>query len=89
MSLYLKPHTAEWFAALEKVAPRQAEHTRQIVRLAGREDVCSICGDVESADYKVASEQSLPGVIDTLRLCSDCVKIRKETEGEVFHPLGN
>jgi len=89
MSLYLKPHTAEWFAALEKVAPHQAERTRYIIRLAGREDICSICGDVESDDYKVASEQSLPGVIDTLRLCSDCVEMRKLMEGEVFHPLGN
>jgi hypothetical protein len=89
MPLNLKPHTAEWFAALESVAPHQAEQTREIIRLAGREDVCSICGDVESADYKVTSEQTLPGVINTLRLCSDCMELRKQFQGEIFHPLAN
>jgi len=89
VALQFKPHTKEWFAALEKVNPNQAAHTRQIIGLAGRDDVCSICGDVESADYKVASEQTLPGAINTLRLCADCVKIRKQVEGEIFHPLAN
>ena len=87
--MHLKPHTKEWFSALEKTNPGQAAHTRQIISLAGREDVCSICGDVESADYKVASEQALPGTINTLRLCADCVEIRKRLEGEIFHPLTN
>lgn len=89
MTLGLKPHTPEWFSALEKVAPHQAEQTRAVIRLAGRDDVCSICGDVDSADYKIVSEQSAPGVIDTLRLCGDCLKIRKEMQGELFHPMAN
>jgi len=44
VSNYLKPHSPEWFAALEKVNPTQAAQTTQILSLAGRDDVCSICG---------------------------------------------
>jgi hypothetical protein len=66
----LKPHTPEWFAALEKKNPMQAAMTRQVISLAGSDNVCSICGDEEASDYRV---ETLP---DTIRLCEDCLGIQ-------------
>lgn len=84
MSNYLKPHSPEWFTALEKVNPTQAAQTKQILSLAGRDDVCSICGDDPAADYKLVSEQMTPGVVATLKLCHDCLNIRRNMYGENF-----
>ena len=39
MTLCLKPHTAEWFKALETVNPRQAAHTKHILSLVGDDAV--------------------------------------------------
>lgn len=52
--------------------------TRTIVEAAGRDNVCSICGDESAADYKLASDQIVADVLSTLRLCDDCRKIRRE-----------
>jgi hypothetical protein len=89
MAIHLKPHTREWFAELEKTNPRQAAMTRAIVEAAGHVDVCSICGDEPASDYKLASEQAAPGVLSTLRLCDDCLRIRRGMEGESFVLLTN
>jgi hypothetical protein len=89
MPNFLKPHSPEWFEALEKINPAQAAQTKQLISLAGRNDVCSVCGDEESFDYKLASEQITSGVVSTLRLCEDCLKIRKNMYGENFLPFIN
>lgn len=89
MSNYLKPHTKEWFEALEKQNPIQAAQTSQIISLAGSSDVCSICGDEEAKDYKLESSQSASGMVVTLKLCDDCLTIRKSTENENFVPFNN
>lgn len=70
MSSYLKPHSLEWFAALKKVNPTQAAQTTQILTLAGRDDVCSICGDKSAIDCKLVSNQMAPGV------CCDAKAVR-------------
>lgn len=88
MSLNLKPHSTEWFAALEKINLHQGAQTRLMIELAGRDDVCSTCGDEESADRKVSSDQVSRGTLDTLRHCDDCAKIRRHM-GEIFHPMAN
>ena len=64
--MQLKPHTAEWFEALRRINPQQAAQTQQIVRTAGRTDVCSICGDARSKTYRAVDN---PGL--TLRLCDE------------------
>jgi len=87
MSHYLKPNSSEWFSALEKVNPAQAAQTRQILSLAGREDVCSICGDDPAKDYRLESKQVVSGVLLALRLCDDCLNIRRRIHGENFVPL--
>lgn len=89
MSNYLKPHSPEWFAALEKVNVTQAAQTKHILSLAGRDDVCSICGDDPAADYKLVSEQMTTGIVASIRLCEDCLKIRRSMYGEKFVPFTN
>jgi len=84
----LTPHTPEWFAALEQWDPPKAMMTRKIIDLTGRTDVCSICGDDPASDYRLAEEHRPAGGADTLRLCDDCVGIRREA-GEPFMPLSD
>lgn len=89
MSDYLKPHSPEWITALKKTNPRQAALTQAVLAAAGRKDVCSICGDEDSSDYRLAGEQAVPGVVSTLRLCQDCLGIRRSMHHENFVPLAN
>lgn len=89
MSNYLKPHPKEWFDELEKQNPTQAAQTKQIISLAGNDRVCSICGDEPAKDYKLESEQITSGMVVTLKLCSDCLNIRKNMHGENFVPFIN
>lgn len=81
----LKPHSPAWFAALEKTNPQQAAQTRQILALAKRDDVCSVCGDEPASDYERKAKPEQP---TTLRLCGDCLTIRKTMHGEDFYPVG-
>ncbi len=60
------PNSKEWIEALEKINPKQAAMTRGIVQAAGREDVCSVCGDTPAKDYREAESPLL------IRLCADC-----------------
>ncbi len=89
MSNYLKPHTREWFKALKKQNSTQAEQTSQIISLVGSSDVCSICGDEEAKDYKLENSQSITGMVVTLKLCDDCLKIRRSMQNENFVPFNN
>jgi hypothetical protein len=75
MPVELTPHSDEWLAALEKVAPMQAAQTLRILRSAGTDDVCSVCGDEKPKDYRIVSK--LPtGAPNTIKLCDDCRRIR-------------
>lgn len=82
----LMPHTAKWFAALEQWDPTQAMMTREIIKLCGRSDVCSVCGDDPAKDYRLTEGDRPPSGVDTLRLCDGCVIIRAAS-GESFEPL--
>jgi hypothetical protein len=79
----LRPHTPEWFKALEVWNPAQAEHTRTVIRAAGGPDVCSVCGDDPAEDYRLEEAYRPAGGVDTLRLCDDCLKIKRDM-GEPF-----
>ncbi|MEO2219452.1 YiiX/YebB-like N1pC/P60 family cysteine hydrolase [Chromobacterium vaccinii] len=85
-SSHFTPHTIEWFAALEQWDPPKAMMARMAIELAGRPDVCSICGDDPACDYCLEEECRPAGGVDTLRLCDDCVQIRRMS-GELFIPL--
>lgn len=84
MKTYLKPHSPEWFDALDKSNPKQAAQTRQILCAAGRDDVCSVCGDQPALDYTLVSEQAAASDVSTLKLCADCLVIRRDVHGENF-----
>lgn len=62
----LRANSKEWLDELSKIDPKQATLTRAIVEAAGREDVCSICGDTPSREY------SKTNAVLTVRLCDDC-----------------
>jgi len=72
----LEPHSPAWFAALRRNSPRQAAITAAVVRLAGRDDVCSMCGDGPARDYDDTDPPFLP-----VRLCDDCRPIQIESYG--------
>jgi hypothetical protein len=83
---HLMPHTSEWITALEEWDPIQAGIVRAHIEKTGRIDICSICGDSPANDYYFAKEYRAPGGVDTLRLCNDCVQIRR-ANGEPFLSL--
>ena len=87
MSNFLRPHSKAWFEELEKQNPNQAAQTKQIISLASSEEVCSICGDDKANDYKLKGSQATPGMVVTLKLCDDCLNIRKKMHGENFVPF--
>ena len=87
MSHYLRPHSNEWFAALEKFDQHQAEHTRQIIRLAGSSEVCSVCGDKPASDYQILKASVPKDSVPTIRLCDDCRDVRQALHGEDFIPF--
>lgn len=56
--------------------------TEQLVKTAGRIDICSMCGDMDFKPYRTVDEPSL-----TLRLCADCMRIQKQLYGSSFDPI--
>ena len=88
MMHFHKPHSSEWFEALLKTSPQQARHTAQIVKLAGSDEVCSICGDHGGIEYQILTRECAPGVAATIRLCDHCKAIRERGLSDVFISLG-
>lgn len=76
MPSYSNPHSEEWFAALQKFNPQQAAMTSRIIALAGRIDVCSICGDEPSTVYTLNDPNIDETAVATIRLCEDCREIQ-------------
>ncbi|MCB4860959.1 hypothetical protein K7W03_15305 [Sphingobium sp. PNB] len=59
--------------------------SRISIQRMGSPDVCSACGD-PADDYRlVNAAEAMPGV-PSLRLCSDCVGIRRGG-GEILEPI--
>ena len=87
MALYPEPHSPEWFSALDAFDPAQAAHTRQILKSAGRKDVCSVCGDDPAEDLKIVREKLPVNAVASIRLCGHCRKIRGAMHGESYEPL--
>ena len=87
MPLYPKPHSPGWFRALEAFNPGQAEVTKKILESAGRDDVCSICGDDPAKDYQLVGEHLEHDTVSTIRLCDDCRRLRESMYGEKFVPM--
>lgn len=88
MALYLEPHSTEWFSTLDAFQPTQAAHTRQILKAAGRKDVCSICGDDPAEDFKIVEEKLAANAVASIRLCAGCRRLRQAMHAETYEPLG-
>ena len=73
----LRPHSQEWFKALEVWNPQQAAMTKYVTEQTGSLDVCSVCGDDPAKDYRLHQAYRPPGGVDTLRLCDGCLTIRQ------------
>jgi hypothetical protein len=86
IEIVLRPHSSEWFLSMEHWDPVKAAVTRFVVTDAGRDDVCSICGDEPASDYRLEKAFRPPAGPDTLRLCDDCVEIRKNM-GDPFKSM--
>lgn len=76
------PHSPGWFEKLKRINPQQAAHTARIIELAGRLDVCTICGDEDSRVYQPVDAEALP-----LRLCQDCLHMQKQMYGLSVDPV--
>jgi hypothetical protein len=84
MPFYFKPHTPEWFRALEATDPGKAEITKMAIEFAGNPDVCSICGDSPADDYELIDLNMAANAVATIRLCEVCFSIKTELYQESF-----
>ena len=87
MPYYYKPHTPEWFAALEAFDPIKAAVTRIVVASQGA-NVCSVCGEGPSQDYELIDKQMQKNAVATIRLCDDCLKIKRHVHREKLSRFG-
>ncbi|MDX8548031.1 YiiX/YebB-like N1pC/P60 family cysteine hydrolase [Mesorhizobium sp. VK25A] len=73
----IEPHSPYWYSIVDRVEPTLAALSRRNVEREGRPDVCSSCGDRPALDYRLINGvETMPGV-PSLRLCDDCIDIRR------------
>lgn len=73
----IEPHTLYWWSLIDRVEPRIAALSRHAVALGGSIEVCTSCADQPAASYRVVNgAEAMPGV-PSLRLCDDCIGIRR------------
>jgi hypothetical protein len=79
------PHSQLWFAIVDRVEPTLGAIARLSIEKMRSAEVCSSCGD-PARDYRIANAaEAMPGV-PSLRLCTDCVSIRRGF-GEILEAL--
>ncbi len=81
----ITPHSDQWFSIIDRVEPRLGAIARLSIERMGSSEVCSSCGDPPDDYLLVNSAEAMPGV-PSLRLCTDCVEIRRGF-GEVLVSL--
>ena len=86
MPHYFTPHTPEWFRAQKAFAPAKAAMTQVAVRFGANLNVCSICGDEPAQDYQLIDEFMEDDALATIRLCDDCLRIKKAIHREILVP---
>ena len=80
------PHSEQWFSIVNRVEPNMGVIALHSILSAKSTEVCSSCGD-PARDYRLANAaDAMPGV-PSLRLCEDCVEIRRGF-GEYLEALG-
>jgi hypothetical protein len=88
MAFYFKPHTPEWFNALDAFDPVKAAVTKMVIATLGRDDVCSICGADPARDYQLEGRSMQRNAVATIRLCNDCYKVKSRVHREKVIPFG-
>lgn len=79
------PHSEMWFSWVDRVEPKLGAIARKSIQAAQSAEICSSCGD-PACDYRlVNAAEAMPGV-PSLRLCVDCVEIRRGF-GEVLEEM--
>ena len=58
--------------------------TKTIIEAAGSNEVCSVCGDLPAADYKVIGVNFSEQIGASIRLCDDCREIRRDGYAESY-----
>ncbi|MDE5461549.1 MULTISPECIES: YiiX/YebB-like N1pC/P60 family cysteine hydrolase [unclassified Bradyrhizobium] len=82
----IEPHTPYWWSVIDRVEPRLAALSRHAVSSEDSTDVCSSCGDHPAYPYRLVNgAETMPGV-PSLRLCDDCIEIRRGM-GDVLMPF--
>jgi len=73
----IEPHTPYWWSVIDRVEPQLAALSRHAVISEGSINVCTSCGDEPASPYRVVNgAETMPGV-PSLRLCDDCIGIRR------------
>lgn len=81
----IAPHSELWFQIVDQVEPRLGAIARANILRFGTDKGCSSCGDPADDYLLVNSAEAMPGV-PSLRLCPDCVQIRRRG-GEILVPI--
>jgi hypothetical protein len=79
------PHSDLWFSIVDRVEPMLGQLARLSIARMDSQDVCSACGDPANDYALVNNAEMMPGV-PSLRLCRDCLAIRRGS-GEILEPL--
>jgi permuted papain-like amidase YaeF/Yiix C92 family enzyme len=81
----ITPHSDLWFSMVDRVEPKLGQLARLLIERIGCPEICSACGDPANDYALVNNAEMMPGV-PSLRLCPDCVAIRRGG-GEILEPL--
>ena len=84
----IEPHSNHWYFFVGKVEPAISKMTQHAIAAEGKSDICFVCGDQPSKAYRLVNGTSASLGIPSLRLCEDCIKIRR-TMGAVLLPFLN
>lgn len=79
------PHSEQWFSIVDRAEPALGQIARLSIDRMKSLEVCSSCGDPAEDYLLVNAAEMMPGV-PSLRLCVDCVGIRR-AGGEILKPL--
>lgn len=82
----IEPHTPYWWSVIDRVEPRLVALSRHAVSSMGGSDVCSSCGDEPAHPYRLVNGAEIMPGVPSLRLCDDCIEIRRGM-GNVLMPF--
>lgn len=80
----IEPHSEYWYSIIDIVEPKLATISRHAILSEHRIDVCSSCGDYPAQSYRLVNGvETMPGV-PSLRLCDDCIDIRRNMGNQLL-----